>query len=102
MLGPANAALFTYYECGAGVFGKAPKLKTVLRKSDCAPAQAILIGDELRDQHAAQQVQMAFGAVAWGYTTYSALLSHAPTVAFDSVAQLAEKLVGGCAAPGDA
>lgn len=97
VLGPANAALFTYYECGAAVFGKASKLKTVLRKTGIAPAQAILVGDEIRDQQAAAQVQMAFGAVAWGYTHYAALLERAPAVAFESVTELGEKLAGGCA-----
>lgn len=96
VLGPKNAALFAYYECGAAIFGKASRLKTVLRKGNVAPAQAILVGDEIRDQHAAAQVQMAFGAVAWGYTSYTALLDLAPTVAFDHVAQLGEKLAGGC------
>lgn len=91
-----NTALIRYFECGAGIFGKAPKLKSVLRKSGVAPEQAILIGDELRDQHAADQVQMAFGAVAWGYTRYDALLAHKPAVAFDRVEDLGEKLAGGC------
>jgi phosphoglycolate phosphatase len=92
VLGPEYAALIDYYECGAAVFGKAPKLKTVLRKSGVAPAEAILIGDEIRDADAARQVHMAFGAVAWGYTNYEALCAHAPEVAFAHVAELSEKL----------
>ena len=96
VLGPENAALIAHYECGAGIFGKAPKLKTVLRQSGIGPAQAILVGDEIRDQHAAQEVHMAFGAVAWGYTRYEALLACAPAVAFERVEELGEKLVGGC------
>ena len=96
VLGPANAALINYYECGAAVFGKASKLKTVLRKSGVAPAQAILIGDEIRDADAARQVHMAFGAVAWGYTHYDALLSQSPDECFSRVEELSDKLVGGC------
>jgi phosphoglycolate phosphatase len=96
VLGPENAALMSYYECGAAIFGKAPKLKTVLRKSGIAAAQAILIGDEIRDKEAAQQVQMAYGAVAWGYTNYDALLAHRPALAFGRVEELGEKLAGGC------
>lgn len=96
VLGPENCARIAHFECGAGIFGKAPKLKTVLRKSGVAPAQAILVGDEIRDAHAAQQVQMAFGAVAWGYTKYEALMAHSPALAFDNVEELSEKLVGGC------
>lgn len=96
VLGPENAALIAYYECGAAIFGKAPKLKTVLRKSGLASAQAILVGDEIRDKEAATQVQMAFGAVAWGYTNYEALLARGPEVAFGRVEELGAKLVGGC------
>ena len=39
---------------------------------------------------------MAFGAVAWGYTNYDALLAQAPDESFSRVAELSEKLVGGC------
>lgn len=97
VLGPENAALVDYYECGAAVFGKASKLKTVLRKSGVAPEHSILIGDEIRDADAARQTHMAFGAVAWGYTNYNSLLSHAPAESFECVDELSEKLVGGCA-----
>lgn len=96
VLGPANSALIDYFECGAAVFGKASKLKTVLRHSGVAPAQSILIGDEIRDAEAARQVHMAFGAVAWGYTNYDALLAQGPNESFRRVDELGEKLVGGC------
>ena len=39
---------------------------------------------------------MAFGAVAWGYTNYDALLAHSPNEGFSRVEELSEKLVGGC------
>jgi hypothetical protein len=39
---------------------------------------------------------MAFGAVAWGYTNYNALLSHTPAECFECVEELSEKLCGGC------
>jgi phosphoglycolate phosphatase len=97
VLGDEYAGLIRFYECGAGVFGKAPKLKTVVRKSGVAPAQAILVGDELRDQHAAHQAGIAFGAVAWGYTHYDALRAQAPEEYFDQVVELGQRLVGGCA-----
>lgn len=96
VLGAENSAMIAYFECGAAIFGKASKLKTVLRKSGISAAQAILVGDEIRDQHAAEQVQMAYGAVAWGYTNYDALLAQGPALAFASVVELGEKLAGGC------
>lgn len=96
VLGADNAALFAYYDCGAGIFGKASKLKNVLHKSGVMPDKAILVGDELRDFHAAEQVKIAYGAVAWGYTKYEALLAVAPALVFERVEELGEKLVGGC------
>jgi phosphoglycolate phosphatase len=97
VLGAEYAALFDDYECGAAVFGKAPKLKSVLRKSGLPSDLAILVGDEIRDAEAARQAHMAFGAVAWGYTDYAALRAQAPAACFDRVDELGEKLVGGCA-----
>jgi phosphoglycolate phosphatase len=96
VLGPENTALIEFYECGAAVFGKAPKLKHVVKKSGIPPEQAILIGDEIRDADAARQAHIAFGAVAWGYTNYAALTAQAPAVAFDAIDELSLKLAGGC------
>lgn len=97
VLGPENAALIDYFECGAAVFGKAPKLKALVRRSGVPADQAILVGDEIRDADAARQAQVAFGAVAWGYTHYAALLAHGPDEQFDRVEELSAKLAGGCA-----
>jgi phosphoglycolate phosphatase len=96
VLGPDNAALIECYECGAAVFGKAPKLKAVVRKSGVPAGQAILIGDEIRDADAARQAHIGFGAVAWGYTNYDALLAQGPAEHFDQVEELSVKLAGGC------
>jgi phosphoglycolate phosphatase len=66
VLGPENAALVRHYGCGAAIFGKAPKLRKVLRDSGVPAAQALSIGDEIRDLHASRVEGIAFGAVAWG------------------------------------
>jgi phosphoglycolate phosphatase len=66
ILGPANAALIQHYACGASMFGKAAKLRTVLRASGVSPSKALYVGDEIRDAEAAHKVDMAYGAVAWG------------------------------------
>ena len=92
VLGPANAARIRYYECGVSLFGKAPKLRQVLRRSGVQPGDAILIGDEVRDLQAAQAVGMAAGAVAWGYNHLAALQAHAPDEVFARVEEIAEKL----------
>lgn len=82
ILGPRLAALVAYYECGASLFGKARRFRAVLRRSGVPAAQAIAIGDELRDLEAARAAGIAFGAVAWGYTSAAALASAKPDVMF--------------------
>lgn len=94
VLGPENAALFRDFDCGASVFGKAPKLKAVMRRCGVAPAQAILIGDEIRDGKAARKVEMAFGAVAWGYTNPEALHAQRPEEFFTTIEEIADSLAG--------
>ena len=94
VLGPENTALFTNFDCGASVFGKPRKLKSVMKKCHVAPESAILIGDEIRDAHAAHKVGMAFGGVAWGYTNPEALAAVKPDEYFTSMEEIAAKLVG--------
>ncbi|HQY92362.1 HAD hydrolase-like protein [Caldilinea sp.] len=94
VLGPQNTAHFTLFNCGASVFGKAPKLKSVMKKCRVSPETVILIGDEIRDAHAAHKVGIDFGAVTWGYTNPEALLALHPHEIFESVEEIATKLVG--------
>ncbi|GJE59416.1 HAD hydrolase-like protein [Methylobacterium trifolii] len=73
VLGSENSAYFTNFACGASVFGKARRLRGLLARQGIAPADALCIGDEIRDLEAARAVGCAFGAVAWGYTRADAL-----------------------------
>lgn len=98
VLGAENVARFAIFKCGASVFGKAPKLKSVMKKCRVAPEECLLIGDEIRDAHAAQKAGMAFGAVAWGYTNPEALHALHPQEFFDTVEDIAIKVVN--ASPG--
>jgi phosphoglycolate phosphatase len=95
VLGPRNAALIRHYGCGASIFGKRPKLRRVLRESGVAPAEAICIGDELRDLHAARAERLAFGAVGGGYTALPALAAHAPEALFTRAEEISELLAPG-------
>lgn len=85
VLGPESAARITYYACGASVFGKQAHFRRVLKRSGVRPADALCIGDEIRDYEAATAVSMPFGAAAWGYTTVEALTACAPAVVFHQV-----------------
>lgn len=92
ILGPENAARFQHFACGASLFGKAIKLRAVLRKSGCPPNEVIYIGDEIRDATAARELGIDFGAVAWGYTTKEALRAEHPALEFSSLSDLVDRL----------
>ena len=82
-------ALIDHYACGAGLFGKPPKLRQVLRRYGMQPAEALYVGDEMRDAEAARAVGIAFAAVSWGFATPEALRRQTPERLFASVAEIA-------------
>jgi phosphoglycolate phosphatase len=92
VLGPGNASLIQDYACGISLFGKPAKLRSILRASGLSAAEAIYIGDEIRDWEAAQAEGIAFGAVSWGYTHPEALRALAPQEVFASPEEILEKL----------
>lgn len=92
ILGPENAALIQCYECGASILGKRPKLRAALRKSGIPAAEAIAIGDEIRDLEAAHAEGIAFGAVSWGFANPEALRAHYPEEVFASLEDILRKL----------
>lgn len=94
ILGPENAARIDWFECGASLFGKAPRYRRVLRKSRVAPEHAISIGDETRDIIAARKVGIRAGAVLWGYANRAALTALEPDALFESPHAVARALLG--------
>jgi phosphoglycolate phosphatase len=83
-----NADLISQFACGASLFGKAVKYKAVLKRTGIAAADAICIGDEVRDGEAARQAGIDFGAVSWGLAKTEALRQASPVLLFDSVAAI--------------
>src|SRR5260370_4746385 len=57
-----NADLISQFACGASLFGKAVKYKAVLKRTGIAVADAICIGDEVRDGEAPRQAGVDFWA----------------------------------------
>lgn len=92
VLGPGNAALIQHYACGAAMFGKRAKLRTILRDSGVSAAETLCIGDEIRDLEAARAEGIAFGAVAWGYTIPEALRAQGPEIMFEEVEEILRKV----------
>jgi phosphoglycolate phosphatase len=90
-LGP-SARLIHHYACGASLFGKSAKFRSVLRRAKIPAAQAITIGDETRDIDAARQAGIAFGAVAWGYASLVTLQERNPDEVFMTIEEITARL----------
>jgi phosphoglycolate phosphatase len=84
--------LITHFACGVSMFGKAAKLRQVLRLSGVPKQHAIFIGDEIRDAEAAHKAQIAFGAVTWGQHSLEALRAKNPAEIFAAAEEMAERL----------
>jgi phosphoglycolate phosphatase len=94
VLGPAGAHV-ACFACGASLFGKAAKIRAVLRVTRTDPRAALLVGDEARDIAAAAAAGIDSAAVAWGYTEPTFLRSLSPTLFFERVEDIAPRLIGG-------
>jgi phosphoglycolate phosphatase len=86
------ATLFSYFDCGASLFGKAAKFRRVVKRAGFTPAQAISIGDEVRDIEAARAAGIACGAVMWGYAAPGALRALKPDMVFERMEDVAARL----------
>jgi phosphoglycolate phosphatase len=82
-----------YISGGVSLFGKRGKLLRMSRLAGVAPADTIVIGDELRDLNAAKKAHMAFGAVSWGMTQADALLANGASAVFSQVADIPRHLL---------
>ena len=87
------AALFSHFDCGASLFGKSAKFRRVVKRAGLTPAQAISIGDEVRDIEAARAAGIACGAVMWGYAAPNALRALGPEMVFERMEDIAVRLV---------
>jgi phosphoglycolate phosphatase len=63
---------------GISLFGKHKIIKQLLTQEKIEPQQAIYIGDETRDIHAAKRAQIKSIAVSWGYNSAEILLQQYP------------------------
>jgi phosphoglycolate phosphatase len=101
ILGPESAARIRHYACGAALFGKAAKIRGVLKRARVAGDQALSVGDEVRDIEAAAEARVATGAVTWGYATPAILIAHGPTHLFRSFDEIANAVIGSDPSPGE-
>ena len=93
VLGP-SAAHVAHFACGASLFGKASKIRGVLKAMRADAGSAILVGDEIRDAAAARDAGIDIGLVAWGYADPDFLRSLSPTMFFERMDEIAPALIG--------
>lgn len=72
-----NSSIKKVYS-GTSLFGKATRLKTLLKKEHLTAEQCVYIGDEIRDVEAARAVGIECISVGWGYNTANSLKSLNP------------------------
>ena len=60
-----------------------------MKRAGVRPAQAISIGDEVRDIEAARTAGIACGAVTWGYAAAEALRALGPDRVFERMEDVA-------------
>lgn len=88
-LGPELSSLVQRFECGVSLFGKARRLRRVLRLLGCSAREAVYVGDELRDADATEEAGVAFAAVSWGFSHPDALREREPFALCADVDELA-------------
>lgn len=94
VLGAIDSKRIAHFACGVSMFGKASKLREVLRRGKVSPKEAIYIGDEIRDAEAAVRLGIAFGAATWGQHSAKRLRARNPAEIFATVPEIVERIVG--------
>lgn len=92
VMGADVAASVAYFECGASMFGKARRIRRLLRRTGVPAREAIVIGDETRDVEAARDAGAAAAAVLWGYASAAAFAGFPELPLMRTVDELADLL----------
>jgi phosphoglycolate phosphatase len=94
ILGQETATRIAHYACGASLFGKVSKFRTIIKATSADPRHTIAIGDEVRDLEAARTAGLAAGAVSWGYATVDLLRAKRPDHLFLSMDDIRAAITG--------
>ena len=70
------------------LFGKAAKLKKLVKAAGIAPEEVLCVGDETRDIEAAKAAGLSSAAVTWGYMKEEVLRKWEPTLVVGSIPEL--------------
>lgn len=85
--------VFDHIEASSSYFGKARRIKKMLKKVGVKAQDTIYIGDETRDIIASHQVGIEVIAVAYGFDDKKLLKAEKPTYVVDNVLELKEVLM---------
>jgi phosphoglycolate phosphatase len=78
--------------CGGGVFGKARRLRALMKRQGLRPDQLVYVGDEHRDVVACKEVGVKAIAVRWGADTEDLLKQARPDYIAERPVEVAECL----------
>lgn len=92
ILGAEAAALIEHYHCGPTLFGRAARLRRLVKRARVRPCDSFCIGHERQDIEAARQAGLACGAVAWGHPQRELLAELNATWVFDTPDEAARRL----------
>ncbi|MEW6610575.1 MAG: HAD hydrolase-like protein [Patescibacteria group bacterium] len=73
-----------FIHAGTDIFGKSVMLKKIIRTQSLVRAQAVSVGDEVRDIVAARDARVTSIAVTWGFNTRAILEAQRPDYLVDS------------------
>lgn len=93
ILGADNAARIEHFACGASMFGKGRRFRSVIRRAGVDASKTLCIGDETRDIEAARDARAHSAAVAWGYAKVDVLVRQAPTLVLETMASVVRAVV---------
>lgn len=92
VLGEALLDRMAHLDCGVSLFGKAARLRRLVRRLRLPPSGTAYVGDETRDIDAARTAGVASLAVSWGYATRARLADTGPDALADTMVELGHHL----------
>jgi len=88
-LGRHNIAGFDTIVAGTSIFGKATRLRRLVKTTRANLATSMYIGDTVPDVRAAREAGTLAMAVTWGFSDREPLAAEAPTALVDTASDLA-------------
>lgn len=93
VLGHDLCRCITSFDCGISLFGKAKKIKKVVKSLAKEEQTVVYVGDEIRDIIAAKQAGVLSAAVTWGYTNPSRLAEKNPDILLNTIVEMKSALM---------